>query len=105
MVLSFDRLVSMSPAKAHDTGGGALRLSASMWDRETKDLAQQAPQKVTAHTICKAAKHELACLCLQKLRQPNTSPRSELACVSTGKVICRSHGRSRLAKLRLYRNS
>lgn len=98
-------LVSSSPSQARDTGGGAFTCLASMWGREMEDLAQQAPQEGRAYTMCNAAKHELACLCSQKLRQPDTSQRSELARVSTGEVICRSHHRSRLAKLSLYRKS
>lgn len=86
----------MSPSGAHGTGDGALRCSAAILGRKAEDLAQQAPQEAKVPAICKAAKHELACLCLQKLRQHNPSQKSELARVSTGEVIRRSDGKGGL---------
>ena len=93
-------LVSRSPRQARDTEGSALTCNAWIQGRKSEDLAWQAPQEAG---VCSAAKHELACLCLQKSREHEPSQKSERARVSTEEVIALDD-RCGLAKLRLYGN-
>ena len=53
------------------------------WAEKLRAWLSRPPRKLGAHSICNTAKHELACLCLQKSGQHNSLQKSELAHVST----------------------